>query len=65
MSRFEMRLTDEELAWLDQVARHHGLGRAATVRMLVKRELNAMAAQVPPSTSCCTDTFDETWRKEP
>lgn len=41
---FTMRMSDEESARLDAVARHYGLNAAGVIRMLVKREYDAQQA---------------------
>ena len=44
---FTMRMSDEEHARLDAVAKHFALNAAGVVRMLVKREFDALAIAVP------------------
>ena len=49
---FTLRMSEEETARLDRVARHYGLNAAGVVRMLLKREddaLNAAPAQSKPT----------------
>jgi hypothetical protein len=41
---FTMRMSEDESWRLERVARHHGLNAAATVRMLIKREFDQVAA---------------------
>jgi len=45
---FNIRFSEEELARLDAVAQHYALTAAGVIRMLVKREADAIAAKVPP-----------------
>lgn len=45
---FTMRLSDEEYARLDAVAKHYALNAAGLLRMLVKREADAIARVVTP-----------------
>lgn len=41
---FTMRMSDEESGRLDAVARHYALNGAGVIRMLVKREYDAIAS---------------------
>ena len=43
---FNLRLSDEEAARLDAIATHYGLNAAGVIRMLVKREHDAIT---PPT----------------
>lgn len=45
---FNIRFSEEELARLDLVAQHYALTAAGVIRMLVKREADAIAPKVPP-----------------
>ena len=47
---FTMRLSDEESARLESVAAHYGLNAAGVLRMLVKREADALAAAAEKKT---------------
>ncbi len=42
---FKLRLDDEDRARLEQVAKHYSLPIASLVRMLVKREADALEAK--------------------
>lgn len=44
---FNMRLSEEESARLDRIAAHYGLNAAGAIRMLLKREDDAIAAKTP------------------
>lgn len=44
---FTMRLSTEEAARLDAVAAKYGLNAAGVLRMLVKREFDAIAGSAP------------------
>jgi hypothetical protein len=46
---FTMRMSEEEYARATLVAQHYGLPLAATVRMLLKREADAVSPQPAPS----------------
>jgi hypothetical protein len=44
---FTMRMSEEEHARLDGVSKHYGLNAAGTIRMLVKREHDALGEARP------------------
>jgi predicted DNA-binding protein len=44
---FTIRFNEEELERLDLVAKHYALTSAGVLRMLVKREADAIAAAAP------------------
>jgi hypothetical protein len=44
---FNMRMSDEEWARLDFLAEHFNLNAAGVLRMLVKREFDAVKASLP------------------
>ena len=46
--QLNIRLSDQEAARLDRVAEHYGLNAAGVIRMLVKREHDAIVASTPP-----------------
>lgn len=46
---FTIRFSDEELARLEKVATHYGLTSAGVLRMLLKREENAIDRDAAPS----------------
>ena len=46
---FNIRFSEEELARLDRVAEHYALTAAGVIRMLVKREADALPAAAPPA----------------
>ena len=46
---FNIRFSEEELARLDLVAQHYALTAAGVIRMLVKREADAIAPKAPPA----------------
>lgn len=49
---FTMRVSEEESARLELVAKHYGLNAAGALRMLIKREADAIVANRPkPATS--------------
>ena len=41
---FTIRMNDEETARLEMLAQHYGLSAAGVIRMLLKREADAVAA---------------------
>lgn len=43
---FTIRMSDEETARLDRIARNYGLNQAGVIRMLIKREDDALGG--PP-----------------
>ena len=45
---FNMRLSEEEAARLERLAAHYGLNAAGVIRMLLKREEDALAGKVLP-----------------
>lgn len=49
-TQLNIRLNDEEAARLEYVARHYGLNGPAVVRLLLKREADAIAAKTPSPT---------------
>jgi predicted DNA-binding protein len=44
---FTMRMSDEESQRLEAVAKHYALNAAGVIRMLVKREFDAIIASNP------------------
>lgn len=48
---FNIRLSEEEAARLDRLASHYGLNAAGVIRMLLKREDDALPTIVPASAS--------------
>lgn len=46
---FTMRMSEEESLRLDAVARHYGLNAAGVIRMLVKREHDAVTREKTPA----------------
>jgi len=44
---FTMRMSDEETQRIDALAKHYGLNAAGVIRMLVKRDYDAIGASVP------------------
>ena len=44
---FKLRLDEEDRERLDRLAAHYGLPVAAALRMLVKREADALARETP------------------
>jgi predicted DNA-binding protein len=45
---FTIRFSEEELARLDLVAKHYALTAAGVLRMLVKREADAISSRTAP-----------------
>ena len=48
---FTMRMSDEEHSRLDEVSKHYGLNAAGAIRMLVKREHDALTEARPTKTA--------------
>ena len=46
---FTMRMSEEESTRLEEVSKHYGLNAAGTIRMLVKREHDALAGESRPA----------------
>lgn len=44
--RFEAKFSDEEIDRLRRLAKHYGLGAAALIRMLLKKEDDALPARI-------------------
>ena len=45
---FNLRMSAEEMARLDALAKHYGLTTSAVVRMLVKRDADALKVEGKP-----------------
>jgi transposase len=45
---FNIRFSDEEWTRLDAIASHYGITAAAVIRMLLKREEQALGLATPP-----------------
>lgn len=45
---FNIRFSEEEEARLELVAAHYAITAAGAIRMLIKREADAIAAKAPP-----------------
>jgi hypothetical protein len=46
--QLNIRLNDEEMEWLMNVAKHYGLNGSSVLRMLLKREHDALQGDRPP-----------------
>ncbi len=45
---FKMRLSEQEWAWLVQIAEHYAIEVAQAIRLLAKREVDRLASETPP-----------------
>lgn len=45
---FTIRMTDEERARAEAIAQHYGLNVAGAIRMLLKREADALKLKIAP-----------------
>jgi len=43
---FNLRMSDDEFARLEAIASHYGINGAGVVRMLLKREVDALGIQI-------------------